>query len=218
MVHNTVARHVLAEDQPSPEQQLATPSWLPQFIVTGHDLLGYGISLLPVWVTCPSPALPQLLVYLLTGRAWGTEMFLEFGVSIKQRLQHQCVISILIVSPKDSIVPAARKKINSLPAETRTVMLWMISYALTCLTIKKYLLREMAHIQESLFTSPLSMPHFPDCLKINFWVTYIAHVAELQKNILIFSETFCFHTSSCCFFDLVSLLKAIISADLKKKS
>ncbi|KAK4829726.1 hypothetical protein QYF61_006187 [Mycteria americana] len=38
-----------------------------------------------------------------------------------QQLKHQCVINIiLILNPKHSTTPATRKKINSIPAETRT--------------------------------------------------------------------------------------------------
>lgn len=38
-----------------------------------------------------------------------------------KHLKHHCVISItLIPNPKHSIIPAAREKINSIPAETRT--------------------------------------------------------------------------------------------------
>ncbi|KAK4827993.1 hypothetical protein QYF61_022695 [Mycteria americana] len=44
---------------------------------------------------------------------------------LSQHWSSQCVINImLILNPKQSTIPATRKKINSIPAETRTPVLW----------------------------------------------------------------------------------------------
>lgn len=39
---------------------------------TEHDIVWYRISLWPVWVSCPGYTPSQLLVHLLTGKAWET--------------------------------------------------------------------------------------------------------------------------------------------------
>lgn len=116
------------ERNKTPEKQMVHMCWLRPSsnwqlpvdspnLYTGHDLLEYAMSLWAVWVSCPALLPPELLVYLLTGMS-------QFGVSTtKQHLQQPCVSSVLIVSPKHSSVPAARRKINSSPAETRAVML-----------------------------------------------------------------------------------------------
>lgn len=76
MIHNTITYHLKTDAQPVPEQQ-----WLfhpiPSVSVVQHDVIGYEISLWPVWVSCPGSVPSQVLVHtqLLFGKAmWEDEM------------------------------------------------------------------------------------------------------------------------------------------------
>ena len=101
-----------------PKQRSAPPSQLLPYLYTEHDVPWYGIPLWLVRVGCPGYAPSQLLVHLLAGRAWETEKSLS---ATQQQLNHERVInSILTLNPKHSTVPATKKKINSIPAKTRT--------------------------------------------------------------------------------------------------
>ena len=67
VMHN--AHHPPTDAQPVPEQW--PPASFPPSLYTGHDVLWYGISLWPVWVSCPGCVPSQLLVpppaFLLAG-------------------------------------------------------------------------------------------------------------------------------------------------------
>ena len=69
MMHNATAHHPLIDARAAicPSQPAPPSSY------TGHDALWYGIALWLVRVSCPGHAPSQLLVHLLSGRAWETE-------------------------------------------------------------------------------------------------------------------------------------------------
>ena len=113
-MHNAIAHHPLTDARAAMRPSQPTPPYL----YTGHDVPWYGIPLWLVRVSCPGYAPSQLLVHLLAGRAWETEKSLS---ATQQQLNHERVInSILTPNPKHSTVPATKKKINSIPAKTRT--------------------------------------------------------------------------------------------------
>ena len=97
----------------------------PAFTVQ-RDVMWYRISLWPVGVSCPCCVPSQLLVkpqpYPLAGqrekqrRPWRC-------VSIAQQQQkYPCVINtVFVTSPKHNTIPAAMKKMNSVPAKTSTI-------------------------------------------------------------------------------------------------
>ena len=61
-MHNTIAYHSLTEAQTVPEQRCVL-GHLPPSLYAEHDVLWCGISLWPVWVSCPGCAPSQLLVH-----------------------------------------------------------------------------------------------------------------------------------------------------------
>ena len=63
-MHNAIAHHSLTDAQLVPEQRSAPPGQLPPSLYTGHDVIWYGISLWPVWVSCPGGVRSQALVPL----------------------------------------------------------------------------------------------------------------------------------------------------------
>lgn len=92
-----------------------------QSFYTRHGVLWYGISLWPV--SCLSLALSQLLVHLLTGRAWGTGASLIWVSTTWQQRKHQYVITVIVIlSSIHSSVPA-KKKINSLTTKIKMPVL-----------------------------------------------------------------------------------------------
>jgi len=67
---------LLTTQQPMPSllpSRDRPPRLTPPSLYTKRDAIWYGISLWPVWVSCPSYASSQLLVHFLTGRAWKAE-------------------------------------------------------------------------------------------------------------------------------------------------
>ena len=81
----------------------------------------YEIPLWPVWVSSPDSVLYLFLVHPWKGstRSWNV---LDGESSAQEQLKYWCVINIiLILNPKYSTIPATGKKINFIPAETRTV-------------------------------------------------------------------------------------------------
>ena len=118
----TIAHHPPTDAQPVPEH--LPPASSPPSLYTEHDVIWYGIFLWPVWVTVLAVSPPSFLcppAYSLVG--WGEKLkspWLSVNTA-QQQLKHQCVINIiLILNPNHITVPATRKKINSIPAETRT--------------------------------------------------------------------------------------------------
>ena len=68
-MHNAIAHHPLTNAQPVPEQRL--PASFSPILYTEHDVIWYGISLWPVWVSCPGCVPSQRLVppaYSLAGQ------------------------------------------------------------------------------------------------------------------------------------------------------
>ena len=63
MMHSAIAHQLLTNVQPVPEQRAATPRPTPSSFIVHHDVTWYGISLWPVWVSCPGCVPSQLLVY-----------------------------------------------------------------------------------------------------------------------------------------------------------
>lgn len=87
-----------------------------------HDHLRYPIgSLGQLFLFCPLPASCASPAFLLA-RQHEKQKSPWLSVSTTQpQLKHQCDANIiLILNPKYSIVPATMKKINPIPAKTRT--------------------------------------------------------------------------------------------------
>jgi len=125
VIHNTVAHHT-----PTDAQQVGHQNpHAPQFIVH-HDSINYGTSPWPARASCPGPApVPsQLLLHPqpLAGRAAVEAQNPRLCASTAlQKLKYQCAINILLIlNPKHRTMPAIRKKINSILAETRTISLY----------------------------------------------------------------------------------------------
>jgi len=62
---SAMAHHPLADAQPESEQRSRCLASFPA-LYTEHDVIRHGISLWPVWVSCPGYAPSQLLVHLLS--------------------------------------------------------------------------------------------------------------------------------------------------------
>ena len=60
VMHNAIAHHPLTDAPAAIRPSQPTPPSL----YTGHDVIWYGISLWPVWVSCPGGVPSQLLVPL----------------------------------------------------------------------------------------------------------------------------------------------------------
>ena len=100
---------------------IAAPQPTPPSLYTEHDVIWYGIALWPVSVICPGYAPSQLLVHLLTGRLWEAEKSLTYYKHCLATTKTSvCYHIILMLNPTHSTIPATRKKINSIPDETRT--------------------------------------------------------------------------------------------------
>ena len=61
-MHDAIAHHLPTDAQPVPEQRPPRPA--SPSLCTEHDVTWYGMSLWPVWVSCPGCAPSQLLVHL----------------------------------------------------------------------------------------------------------------------------------------------------------
>lgn len=116
---STMAYHLQAKAQPSPQQWVASHIQLPQFVHCPWCSETWNTP----WTTpghlswtCPC----RLLVHLLTDRVWETEN--SFRVrTFQQQPKHHCTFSIvLILNPNHSTIPATQKKMDSVPAKTRT--------------------------------------------------------------------------------------------------
>ena len=102
------------------------PPWptLLSFIVFSHDVIWYGISLWPVWVSCPRSAPLHLLVphhppppppthtlcWQDSTRRWNI-----LHSTVQKQLKHWCVINtVFLPKAKCSIISDTKKKINCL--------------------------------------------------------------------------------------------------------
>lgn len=94
------------------------------------DAKWYRVSLLPVWVTCPGcdPLQPTPQEERVRSREG-----LDTTRTVQQQLKHWCVHSAgSITSLKCSIVWAAVKNINSIPARPRTVSRILVELSRSC--------------------------------------------------------------------------------------
>ena len=122
VMHNAIAHHSPTNAQLVPEQRSPRPT--PPSLYTGHGITWYGIPLWPLWVSCPGCVLCQLLVPLQFSRWLGIRSWkiLDFRLNATEQQLKTSVLSTLFsyLTQKHSTVPATRKTINSIPAETRT--------------------------------------------------------------------------------------------------
>lgn len=112
--------------------QCLTPHWLMTWAV-GHQPLASSSQFIcwvwfsmvwdsswVIWVSCHIPS--HLLAHLQPAPWQGSkrrQKVFDWVSTAQQQLQCYCVINIILVlNPKHSIIPAAKKKINSIPAET----------------------------------------------------------------------------------------------------
>ena len=118
-MHNAIAHHSPTNAELVPEQQ-SPPGQLPP-VYTGHDITWCGIPLWPVWVSCPGCVPSQLLVPLQLSLWLGirSRKILDFRLNISWQ---QLKISVCYrhSSQTESETSATRKKINFIPAKTRT--------------------------------------------------------------------------------------------------
>lgn len=104
-------------------EQWATSPWpaLPS-LYAECDFLWYGIALGSFGVSCHIYVPSHLLAHLQPAPWQGSkrrQKVFDWVSTAQQQLQCYCVINIILVlNPKHSIIPAAKKKINSIPAET----------------------------------------------------------------------------------------------------
>lgn len=69
----------------------------PPSLYIGHNVLWYGISLQPVWVSCPGHALSQLFVHLLIGRTWDTEKSLTYSKHCSVTTKTSVILVITLI-------------------------------------------------------------------------------------------------------------------------
>lgn len=121
-----IAHHQLPDAHPDPEQWQPSPGQLPSPVLLScmppHGMkpaFGQSGSLVLLLSSPSSLCTPKYL----TGRiAQEAEKSLALCEPCSATLKLQCVISTaLILNTKHSTIPVNRKKISSIPAETRTV-------------------------------------------------------------------------------------------------
>lgn len=106
----------------SPSGQLPTV-----FIVHPDIIWCYRMSLWTIWVSCPLSCTPSLLSGRVQKRPWHS-----VSTALQQH-KHQCIIGIiLILTWKHSTIPAARGKINSIPAKPRTTSTLYFIPSISC--------------------------------------------------------------------------------------
>lgn len=107
---------------PAYPQAVISSFWpAPPSSHTGHDVLWFGIWFCLVWITFPVHVTLPSFLCTCTLAVHGKPKLHCFTVSTtEQQLKPQSVINtILLLNRKQSSVSAVRKKINSIPAETR---------------------------------------------------------------------------------------------------
>lgn len=113
VMHNAVTHHPA-----TPQAVVAPPANSPSFIAQ-HEAMGYGTSLwpIPLFVSCACSVPSQLLGYPQPP-CWQESPWLCASTALQQ-LGHWCFISIiLILNTRHSTIPATRKNIDAVPAET----------------------------------------------------------------------------------------------------
>ena len=123
VMYSAIGHHPLADAHPVSKQQQPPPASSLQFYSFSHDVVWYGVSLWPLWVSCPGYVPSQLPVPAspCAGRAVGESKKLKCPWLCTALLsnKHQRVISIgFLLKPKHTIIPDTMKK-NSVPGETR---------------------------------------------------------------------------------------------------
>lgn len=120
ILHKTIFHHLLTNAQLVPEQQLTHPNQLLKFIYWAWHPMAW-ISLWPVQTGSPGYDSSQLLVHLLTGKAWETTKLLAEGKHHLAPTRATALSTFFSYqTQKHSTVPSTKKKINSVPAEIRT--------------------------------------------------------------------------------------------------
>lgn len=116
-MHSAIAHHALISAQP------AAPWSAPPVLLLSTRTHGTEYAFWPVWVICLRPVPSQLLVpQPLTGRTvQRAGMPLALCSAAQQQLKHGCVIYIVfLLNPNRSIIPDTMKKINPIPAKSKT--------------------------------------------------------------------------------------------------
>ena len=119
---------LLTTCQPMPSQSLNSDPPLPanssQFIYWAWHHMVWNTALASLgqlpWL-CPLPALVPLQPSCWLGmRSWKILDLVQKLLS--NNWKYQCVTNVLLLlNPRHNTIPATRKKINSIPAETRTL-------------------------------------------------------------------------------------------------
>lgn len=122
VMHSKVAHHPLTDARPVPKQPSAPHGQLPPVSVLGMTFLGVEnplgqvgsavLAVLPLSSLCSCP-LPE--------QEDPTRPWLQVSAA-QHRPGRRCGGSVILITPKCSPAPAARKKIASVPAETRTAL------------------------------------------------------------------------------------------------
>jgi len=113
----------LGRQKPPLQMSPHLPSSSPSFYAE-HDAIRYGMSLWSVGVSCPCRVPSQLLVHPQPARWWGgvrSRKSLDSVQALLSSNKNIPVLSTLFSYPKHSAIPATRKKINPVPAKTRTL-------------------------------------------------------------------------------------------------
>ena len=121
-MHSAMTHHLLTDAQPVPEQQSQSPGQQPPVYIP---------SITSYCMEYPFGQFVSAVMAMLPPSFLCTSFLAEHGKlqspwlsvsTAQQQLKHQCIINImLILNPKHSTIPATRKKINSVPAENKTV-------------------------------------------------------------------------------------------------
>ena len=125
VMHNAIAHHLLTNVQPDPEQCLSLPSAIsPQFYCWARCHVVWDIPLVTLGQLsslCPLPA-PGAPPAPLLSELHEKQNSPWLCASTVLQLKHRCVITTVFTpNPKHSTIPATRRKINSILAETRTL-------------------------------------------------------------------------------------------------
>jgi len=127
VMQNMIAHHQWTDAQPVPEQWQPFLPWpIPHGFIADHNVIQCGTSIWPVCISCPASVPSQLLVHPQLPHLAGKhkkQKTLWLSVRTAQQLKQWCVVSVIFsLNPKHRTVPAVRKKINSNPAKTRTII------------------------------------------------------------------------------------------------
>lgn len=124
LMHNAVARHLLADAQTVPKQSCCPcsphPSWLPLSYCSAWRQATWDTALASLgWLSCVSPPAPGPWFPLLTGLHEELKCPGLCASTALQQLKHRSFINtVFIKNSKHGTIPSATKKIIS--AETRT--------------------------------------------------------------------------------------------------